>query len=163
MIWDKRGKQTEKSFEAYLIYRNMYLQRSLAKVAKQLGKSVKLIERWNQKYNWHEKVKGYDEYVAEKERKELEKTRFKRKAEIINETKFMQKRGLERLKEIKLNDLKPADAIRLVDRGISLEADLEGFTEKNIKLTTTTEMEIKSLTDLQTAYVEFMKKKKVIE
>lgn len=66
--WERHGlggeKDSDESFEAFEIYRNLGLQRSFAKVAAQLGKSAPLIERWGRRDNWRVRVQSWDRHSA---------------------------------------------------------------------------------------------------
>ena len=59
-VWERQKTDTPKSFEAFIIYRDMGKTRTLAKVAKELGKSAKLIERWSRNHGWVKRVAEYD-------------------------------------------------------------------------------------------------------
>src|SRR4051794_19761231 len=46
------------AFQKYLTMRN----RSLKKLAGELGKSVKLLERWSSQFHWRDRVNSWDEH-----------------------------------------------------------------------------------------------------
>jgi hypothetical protein len=58
--WERQDNDTDKSFEAFVAYRDMGADRSLAKVGEQLGKSTELIERWSSKDKWVARVNAWD-------------------------------------------------------------------------------------------------------
>ena len=59
--WDKVVGETNKAYTAFVIYLHMQSDRSLANVAKHLGKSKRNIEKWSTKFNWVERVTKFDE------------------------------------------------------------------------------------------------------
>lgn len=62
-IWKRLATDTDKSFEAFTLYRGMGANRSLEKVAEKLGKSGGLIERWSSEQRWKERVAAYDTWL----------------------------------------------------------------------------------------------------
>lgn len=70
-LWDKQDYDTPKSYEAFLLYRDLPLdQRTLQKVADTLGKSVSLINRWSSQKKWKARVAAYDRFFDKKTRQE---------------------------------------------------------------------------------------------
>ena len=63
--WDKQENETNRSYPAFCEYLKLPPnERSLAKVAKILGKSETHIENWSRKYQWVSRAAAYDEYMA---------------------------------------------------------------------------------------------------
>jgi len=74
--WDRQIKETAKAYEAFIIYRELGLERSYPKVAQRLLKSGTLIKRWSAKYNWTERIAEFDSYVSSKlDEQYIEKTK----------------------------------------------------------------------------------------
>lgn len=76
-LWERLETDTDKSFEAFCVYRDMGAKRSLDKVGQKLGKSKALIERWSFTHDWQKRVIAYDTHQAtlrkeRKERKQIE-------------------------------------------------------------------------------------------
>lgn len=59
-LWERLDTDTDKSFEAFCIYRDMGANRSLRKVAEKLSKSETIINRWSMNHNWQERVTAFD-------------------------------------------------------------------------------------------------------
>ena len=79
--WEQQNGEGAKAFEAFCIYRDLGPSRSLAKVAKRLGKSNTLIERWSAAYDWVNRCNAWD----------LEQDRVARQQQL-DEIKKMRKR-----------------------------------------------------------------------
>jgi hypothetical protein len=66
--WERGGmgseNETDQSFEAFEIYRELGLQRSLAKTAAALGKSTPMMERWNRRHNWQNRIRAWDRHSS---------------------------------------------------------------------------------------------------
>jgi hypothetical protein len=50
--WQRLEEETDPAWEAFRCYRDLGLERSIAKVAGELDKSVPLMERWSSKHRW---------------------------------------------------------------------------------------------------------------
>jgi hypothetical protein len=65
-IWKRLPSDTDKSFEAFALYRDMGASRSLKVVAEKLQKSEGLIGRWSRTRDWSNRVAAYDASLDEK-------------------------------------------------------------------------------------------------
>ena len=77
--WERQAGESSVAYEAFLLYRNMSHEpdgekkkRRLASVAKKLGKSLALMERWSFTWDWVERARAYDN---ELQRISMEETR----------------------------------------------------------------------------------------
>jgi hypothetical protein len=67
--YDRREKETEPAFQAFVTYRDMGLgARSIIAVSQQLGKSETLISRWSKLHDWVKRVRAYDIEVDRRKR-----------------------------------------------------------------------------------------------
>ncbi len=71
--YERRSNESDPAWEAFVLYRDAGLDRSLAKVAQALGKSVQLIERWSSStrkegHDWRKRVIAYDMDVDRRKR-----------------------------------------------------------------------------------------------
>ncbi len=57
--------ETPVAFQAFVIYRDMGPERSLAAVGRKLGKSKALMERWSSRHGWVLRAHLHDEDLAE--------------------------------------------------------------------------------------------------
>ena len=58
--WERQTKETEKAYEAFLLYKNAGPGRTVIDVARKLQKSYTLIRRWAKKWNWEDRVLAFD-------------------------------------------------------------------------------------------------------
>lgn len=70
--FEQLSKESAKAFAAFSIYLSMGPERSLAAVARKLGKSVGLIERWSRKFGWPARVEAHGRHLACVEREATE-------------------------------------------------------------------------------------------
>lgn len=57
---DRLSNETAKAYEAFRIFCDLGAQRSMAKVARKLGKSQTLISKWSTRHGWPDRVKEFD-------------------------------------------------------------------------------------------------------
>lgn len=61
--WERRQNESAKAHAAFVKYCELGSERSCAAVAKELGKSRQLIERWCSRHEWVERVTEYDVWM----------------------------------------------------------------------------------------------------
>lgn len=82
---ERQPAETAKAFEAFRAYLEMGPARSTAKVARQLGKSKTLIDRWSSRWSWPDRVRRFESSeTTEKDGAHLQALadRSKRQAQI---------------------------------------------------------------------------------
>jgi len=117
-------RESAKAFHAFQIYRDLGPKRSLAKVAKKLGISRQLIERWSKQHSWQKRIRVLMIADAERsaraaeqaalniaEEMERERARFRQRA--ITASRKATERALQILKQ-PLKGSRPAEAARLL-------------------------------------------------
>lgn len=68
--------ESDESWQAFVLFRDMPFRanlpspRSLAKVAKELSKSVQLIYRWSERWDWSNRAAAFDDYMDKEAIKE---------------------------------------------------------------------------------------------
>jgi hypothetical protein len=82
---DRQPRETAVAFEAFRAYLELGPARSTAKVARALGKSKTLMDRWSSQWSWVERVRAFDSAAArttDEAHLEVLARRSKRQAEI---------------------------------------------------------------------------------
>lgn len=97
-IWERLPSDTDKSYEAFCIYRDMGASRSLEKVSKKLDKSVTLLGRWSSDHNWVDRVSAYDTHRAAERSKRKEAKRIQIEDNVLKDYNVMRKAIEKRLK-----------------------------------------------------------------
>ena len=97
--WERRDGEGIKAYEAFSLYLQMGSDRSLRKVAQQLGKSKTLIDRWSSTHSWVERVGAYEEHLQEEAYKTARKKSRKMADRHISIAMQMQELALKKLKE----------------------------------------------------------------
>jgi hypothetical protein len=63
LMYERLPNESTSAFEAFRAYRDMGSGRSTAKVARQLGKSKTLMDRWSSRWSWSARAAAYDAYL----------------------------------------------------------------------------------------------------
>lgn len=123
--WERQEGEGPKPFEAFCVYRDMGIERSLAKVGTQLGKSTALMERWSAKYDWVKRAAAWDDEQERLEREAKEKQRLKDIAKMRERhagiAVSMLLKAATALQTIPPEDIKAQDISRMVDVASKLE------------------------------------------
>lgn len=96
-------------------------KRSLPKLAKELGKNRKNIEKWSAEDKWQARCEAYDRYLdAQATAKRIEGIAEMNKRHINVAEQILEK-AAEGLKYIEPDEIRPSDVAKLVDTAAKLE------------------------------------------
>lgn len=59
-LWERQPNESEEAWEAFVLYRELGDDRSLAKVCSVLGKSDTMLDRWSSRHRWTDRVQAWD-------------------------------------------------------------------------------------------------------
>lgn len=119
--WERQEDESTKAYEAFCVYRDMGIQRSVRKVARELNKSETLMARWSTTYNWVDRAAAWDSeqdrVVRQQQLDDIKKMR-KRHATLAED---MLLKAAQALKFIPEDEVKASDISRLVEVASKLE------------------------------------------
>ena len=72
LVFEQLPREHNKAFAAFKTYLELGVQRSLATVAVQHGKSKTMIERWSRRFDWPARVQAHAAHLAAVERQAIE-------------------------------------------------------------------------------------------
>lgn len=119
--FERQEGETTKAFEAFAKYRDLGLERSIRKVARELSKSDTIIKRWSSKWDWVERVKAYDMEMDRQALIQEEKKRKDMAKRHANLATVFQQKVLERLKAINPAELSTSDLVRWFEISVKIE------------------------------------------
>jgi hypothetical protein len=119
--WERQKGESEKAFEAFAIYRDMGQERTIAAVVKRLEKSRALIDRWKDRWEWKERVRAYDNELEREARAKAVKDRKAMTDRHIGIAMQLQKKALEALNSLSVEDMSAKD----IKEYIKMATDLE--------------------------------------
>jgi hypothetical protein len=130
-FYERWENESDKAYEAFSIYRDMGISRSIDNVVQKLNKSRQLISRWSGQYAWVQRAAAYDDHIDQLARKKLEREAVNRKVEMLRRHgmagRLMQRKAAEYLDKHGME--KSADAINGMQKGIAIERAAEGLPE----------------------------------
>ena len=131
--WERQKGESEKAFEAFAAYRDMGPERSLRAVGQQLGKSKALMERWSVAHDWQERVRDYENELDKEARAKAVKGRKDMTERHIKIAMQVQKKALEALASLSVEDMSPKDVKEYIKMATDLERLNRMFEEQSSK------------------------------
>lgn len=119
--WERQPKESAQAFEALDLYCKMGKKRSLRKVAEKLSKSDTLIKRWSSTWNWQKRSRDYDNELIRQELEEQRKAVKKMQERQIQTAMLIQKKAVQALDQLQIEDLSPKDILSFISEGTKLE------------------------------------------
>lgn len=119
--WERQKGESAQAYEAFVSYRDMGAERSVTRVSQSLNKSRGLIGRWSSQWNWTERVRAYDNELEKEARAKAVKDRKAMTERHIGIAMQVQKKALEALASLSVEDMSPKD----VKEYIKMATDLE--------------------------------------
>lgn len=119
--WDRLDGEGEKPYQAFILYRDMGLERTYQAVADELQKSYTLIRRWKDKFEWEQRVLAYDNHLQKDALKEAKKQAKEMRERQAKVGMYLQKMALEGLKSLNPKELTAKDLRLLLKDGIEIE------------------------------------------
>lgn len=120
--WLQQPKETAVAFAAFREYCEMDPEeRSLRKVAKKLGKSGALIDRWSSRNNWQERVLAHDREVAREayEASKIEVRKMARRHVALG--KNLQAKAIQALSNLQPEEMDAKTILAFLREGVSME------------------------------------------
>lgn len=119
--WERQDGESAQAFEGFALYRDMGAERSLAKVAQELGKSKALMERWSVRWQWGQRAEAWDAEFDRMVRRALEKGIIRMRRQHVDIAQAMLMKALEALELIPPAKMTPKDIAVTVDVASKLE------------------------------------------
>ena len=121
-IWGRLPNESARAYDAFCHYREMGAKRSIAKVARAIGCSERLLERWSSKHRWVVRTFSYDNDLDLKKQAHYERLSFEISAKHAAQAREVHERALTRLSSLDVNQLTISQVIQLAKAAMKLEA-----------------------------------------
>lgn len=129
--WERQKGESAQAYEAFTTYRDMGAERSQQAVSKKLSKSRQLIGRWSSAWNWQERVRAYDNELEKEARAKAVKDRKAMTERHIGIAMQVQKKALEALASLSVEDMSPKDIKEYIKMATDLERLNRTFGEES--------------------------------
>lgn len=120
--WDRLDAESDPAWAAFVAYRDMGLERSTAKVAKQLRKSETLMNRWSRTHRWGLRSKAYDGQLDREHRAAMQVARIEAEKRNLTVARALMGKAVEGIRAMDASKLKPLEVARMIEVGAKLEA-----------------------------------------
>jgi hypothetical protein len=128
--WERLPGESAQAFEAFAIYRDLGAERSLSKVARQLGKSGTLIDRWSARDHWVMRADSWDVESDRVHRAYLVAHRREVDKRQLRLAGAMQAKIVEALQNLDAKKLTPRDIAYWLDVTTKVQRAALGLGEK---------------------------------
>lgn len=119
--WERQKGESEKSYEAFKLYRDMGEERSISAVGKRLAKSRNLIDRWKERWAWKERVRAYDNELEKQAKAKAVKDYKAMTERHIKISIQLQKKALEALNYLEVEKMTAKDIKEFIKMATELE------------------------------------------
>lgn len=108
-LWERLDDESNPAWEAFVIYRDLGLFRSLTKAAREVGKDTSLLKGWSRRHSWVARCRAWDAEMDKIDR-----------AEVVAARRQMRERHVELAKDIQervagvLDDLPPEAMVKVL-------------------------------------------------
>lgn len=120
-VWERQKTESPQAYEAFVTYRDLGAERSTSKVARQLGKSTTLMNRWSSAHGWVERARQYDNHLDGEARREAVKKVKEMTGRQIKIALQLQQKALEALAALDLDAMSPKDIKEFIKTATELE------------------------------------------
>jgi len=116
------------------MYRDMGADRSLSKLAQQLGRSKTLLSRWSVRHSWQQRVDAVDRSLDEERWRTTQREATEMAERHARAAVSMQARALQGLQLVKPEELTPRDLTYMLDIAVKIERLARGQPSERIEL-----------------------------
>lgn len=121
--WERQEKESVPAYEAFSLYLKQGDERSIRKVARELGKSATLMARWSKDWRWQERSREYDIELRRIEMAEAKKAVRKMQERQIQTAVLMQKKALEALKSLDVEKMNANEIMKMFAEAAKIEKE----------------------------------------
>jgi hypothetical protein len=133
----RESPKAKSAFDAYCNQED----RSLRRLADEIGVSFNTIKGWNQRFGWQERIRQYDADIAAAARQAAQKEARNLARRRLRNSGIMQDAGLTVLSKAKIAELSQDEArsllptaVRLLEKGLQLERLEMGESTQNLSV-----------------------------
>ena len=119
--WEQQPGESAKAFEAFAIYRDMGVERSVRKVTQRLNKSLPLIGKWSSRYNWPERARAYDRDLDRQAHAQAVRDVRSMTNRHIRIAMQLQAKALEALEQLNVATLSPKMQLAFLAKATEIE------------------------------------------
>lgn len=132
--WERQKGESSRALRAFAMYRDMGAERrSLRRLAEAMGVSLRLVSRWSRQHHWVERCAAWDDEVDRMAREEQARAIAEMCRQHAEEAVRLRlaafKSLMEQLEGFALEDLNPADLLKIWNETVKVERLIRGEPE----------------------------------
>ena len=123
-LWERQEQESPQAYEAFTVYRDLGVGRTFTTVAEKLQKSVSLIRRWKDKWDWEIRADAWDKTIAQKAIEQAAKDYAQMLEFQINLSRMMQSKGAKALQRMDLDNVPMKylpSLVNMINSGVKTE------------------------------------------
>lgn len=134
--WERQPKEPSKSWQSFVMYRDLGPNRSLEAVRKALGVSLMLMERRCSLWRWVSRAEAWDDYLDRQARVVVVDERQEAARRHLQISRAFQGKVIEKLQSLEGVKLSPRDASTWLDIAVKIERQALGESTEKIEVET---------------------------
>lgn len=136
--WDRRRDESAVAYAAFVAYRNLGENRSLAKAAKEIAKPKRMLATWSSRNEWVMRAAVWDRHELESADAVRRDKRHRRIVEMEERhlaiALAFQNKLIERLQTMKASELSPSDVVQWLWVAVKVERLALGLSTGNTRI-----------------------------
>ena len=121
--------ESNKAFEYFQEYLKMGINRSFQAVADKYQISINAVKKFANRYFWTERVRLYNNHIAQTYRREMEEEARQANKRHIKQAHMVLDKAIRKIKVIKPEKLTPDQALKYLDLSVKMERDALGIEQ----------------------------------
>jgi hypothetical protein len=133
--WERQPTDTDRSFEAFEIYRLMGGSRSLTKTSEKLGKNTTTIEQWSRRHSWVTRCAAWDRHEARVTNERIllgTASMRERQTVLAMQLASRAQQRILRMTETEINTMRPSDIVALMRAAAEIERKAREIPEDEL-------------------------------
>lgn len=132
--WAPQPGETSMGFQAFATYRDAGPKRTIASVARQLGRDAGTLRMLSAKYSWVDRALAFDAYLDKRSVEELARGRTQMRQEHADVAVLARTKILTRLKSMNPDELSVRDLAAWLELAVKLERQARGEPDKTVSV-----------------------------
>ncbi len=128
-VWERQPGESPKAYRAFCTYRDLGIDRTLAKAAALLGNDPKWFEQLSSRHKWVNRCKAYDQHIDHLLLTKMEQDAIKVKRASLTASMKMVALGLQRLDTMDASELTTREAKEYIRNAVAIVQVLFGESE----------------------------------
>jgi hypothetical protein len=132
--WDRQSHEPQQAYAAFRLFLEAGRRRRVTKVAETCEKSESLVYRWSSRWSWLIRADAWDRHLDAEYELEMREARREMARRHVKIARAAIAKAAQALLSLDVAELKPADAIRVLDVATRIEREALGGDVHRVEL-----------------------------